>query len=81
VRGRPDASALIERFAGDDRYLVDYLTAEILARQPPELRWFLLGTGTTTSSANSSTTSWQRPAERSSRFCTSARARGIGRRA
>ena len=35
---------LIERFAGDDRYLVDYLTAEVLARQPPELRSFLLQT-------------------------------------
>ena len=44
LRGRPDASALIERFAGDDRYLVDYLTAEVLARQPPELRSFLLRT-------------------------------------
>jgi ATP/maltotriose-dependent transcriptional regulator MalT len=43
-RGRPDASALIERFAGDDRYLVDYLTAEVLARQSPELRSFLLQT-------------------------------------
>jgi ATP/maltotriose-dependent transcriptional regulator MalT len=44
LRGRPDASALIERFAGDDRYVVDYLTAEVLARQPPELRSFLLRT-------------------------------------
>jgi LuxR family maltose regulon positive regulatory protein len=44
LRGRPDAIALIERFAGDDRYLVDYLTAEVLARQAPELRWFLLRT-------------------------------------
>lgn len=44
LRGRPDTSALIERFAGDDRYLVDYLTAEVLARQPPELRSFLLRT-------------------------------------
>jgi ATP/maltotriose-dependent transcriptional regulator MalT len=44
LRGRPDASAMIERFAGDDRYLVDYLTAELLARQPPELRSFLLRT-------------------------------------
>jgi LuxR family maltose regulon positive regulatory protein len=43
-RGRADASALIERFAGDDRYLVDYLTSEVLARQPPELRSFLLQT-------------------------------------
>jgi LuxR family maltose regulon positive regulatory protein len=44
LRGRPDAGALIERFAGDDRYLVDYLTAEVLARQPPDLRSFLLRT-------------------------------------
>jgi LuxR family maltose regulon positive regulatory protein len=44
LRGRPDASMLIERFAGDDRYLVDYLTAEVLARQPPEVRSFLLRT-------------------------------------
>jgi LuxR family maltose regulon positive regulatory protein len=44
IRGRPDASAVIERFAGDDRFLVDYLTTEVLARQPPELRSFLLHT-------------------------------------
>jgi LuxR family maltose regulon positive regulatory protein len=44
LRGRPDASVLIERFAGDDRYLVDYLTAELLARQSPEIRSFLLRT-------------------------------------
>jgi LuxR family maltose regulon positive regulatory protein len=44
LRGRSDASGVIERFAGDDRYLVDYLTAEVLARQPPELRSFLLQT-------------------------------------
>lgn len=44
LRGRPDASALIERFAGDDRYLVDYLAAEVLSRQPRELRSFLLQT-------------------------------------
>jgi LuxR family maltose regulon positive regulatory protein len=44
LRGRPNASAVIERYAGDDRYLVDYLTAEVLARQPPELRTFLLRT-------------------------------------
>ncbi len=44
LRGRPDAGALISRFAGDDRYVVDYLTGEVLARQPPELRSFLLRT-------------------------------------
>ncbi|HET6869329.1 MAG TPA: LuxR C-terminal-related transcriptional regulator [Solirubrobacteraceae bacterium] len=44
LQGRPDASALVERFAGDDRYLVDYLTSEVLAGQTPELRSFLLQT-------------------------------------
>lgn len=44
LRGRSDASAWIASFAGDDRHLVDYLTAEVLARQPPELRSFLLRT-------------------------------------
>jgi LuxR family maltose regulon positive regulatory protein len=44
LRGRSDASAVIERFAGDDRYLVDYLTTEVLARQTPERRSFLLQT-------------------------------------
>jgi LuxR family maltose regulon positive regulatory protein len=44
LRGRSDASRLIERFSGDDRYVVDYLTTEVLARQPPELRKFLLRT-------------------------------------
>jgi len=44
LRGRPNPGALIERFAGDDRYIVDYLTTELLARQPRELRSFLLRT-------------------------------------
>ncbi|TAK00161.1 MAG: helix-turn-helix transcriptional regulator [Chloroflexota bacterium] len=44
LRGRPDPSAVIDRYAGDDRYLVDYLTTEVLARQTPELRTFLLRT-------------------------------------
>jgi LuxR family maltose regulon positive regulatory protein len=44
LRGRADASTRIEHFAGDDRHLVDYLTAEVLARQAPEVRSFLLRT-------------------------------------
>jgi LuxR family maltose regulon positive regulatory protein len=44
LRGRPDASRRIEEFSGDDRYVVDYLTIEVLARQSPELRTFLLRT-------------------------------------
>ncbi len=44
LRGTPDPGSLIEAFAGDDRHVVDYLTEEVLARQPPELRSFLLRT-------------------------------------
>jgi LuxR family transcriptional regulator, maltose regulon positive regulatory protein len=44
LRGEADPSGVIDEFAGDDRYLVDYLTGELLARQPPELRSFLLHT-------------------------------------
>jgi ATP/maltotriose-dependent transcriptional regulator MalT len=44
LRGEPDPSSVVDAFAGDDRYLVDYLTGELLARQPPELRSFLLRT-------------------------------------
>jgi LuxR family maltose regulon positive regulatory protein len=44
LHGRPDAGSLIERFAGDDRHLVDYLTTEVLARQPSAVRSFLLRT-------------------------------------
>jgi ATP/maltotriose-dependent transcriptional regulator MalT len=44
LRGRPNPSAIVEEFAGDDRYVVDYLTSEVLARQTEELRTFLLET-------------------------------------
>jgi LuxR family maltose regulon positive regulatory protein len=44
LRGRADPSSRIEAFAGDDRHVVDYLTEEVLARQAPELRSFLLRT-------------------------------------
>jgi LuxR family maltose regulon positive regulatory protein len=44
LQGREDASAFIAGFAGDDRYIVDYLAEEVLARQPAEVREFLLQT-------------------------------------
>ncbi len=44
VQGREDASAFIAGFAGDDRYVVDYLAEEVLARQPTDVRDFLLTT-------------------------------------
>jgi LuxR family maltose regulon positive regulatory protein len=44
MQGRPDAAAFIAGFAGDDRYIVDYLVEEVLARQPVAVRQFLLQT-------------------------------------
>src|SRR5919112_1224977 len=44
MQGRDDVSAFIAVFAGDDRYIVDYLGEEVLARQPPDVREFLLCT-------------------------------------
>lgn len=41
---RKDADAFLETFAGDDRYIMDYLTEEVLAAQSPEVRRFLLRT-------------------------------------
>jgi LuxR family maltose regulon positive regulatory protein len=44
LRDRDDPSRFIAGFAGDDRYVVDYLVEEVLDRQPEEVRDFLLGT-------------------------------------
>lgn len=44
LAGRTDAPAFIRTFAGDNRHIVDYLMAEVLDGQPPELRSFLLRT-------------------------------------
>jgi LuxR family transcriptional regulator, maltose regulon positive regulatory protein len=40
----PDADTFIRSFAGDNRHVVDYLSAEVLDSQPPDLRAFLLRT-------------------------------------
>ena len=42
IRGRDDASSFIARFAGNDRYVVDYLVEEVLAHLPDAVRDFLL---------------------------------------
>jgi LuxR family maltose regulon positive regulatory protein len=42
--GRADSAAFIKNFAGDNRHIVDYLMAEVLEGQPPQLRSFLLRT-------------------------------------
>ncbi len=44
MRGRPDVAGFIAGFAGDDRYVVDYLVEEVLQRQPGDVRDFLLQT-------------------------------------
>ncbi|HEY2042393.1 MAG TPA: hypothetical protein VGH11_06915, partial [Jatrophihabitans sp.] len=44
LQGREDVSAFIAGFAGDDRYIVDYLAEEVLARQAADVRDFLLQT-------------------------------------
>src|ERR671913_105598 len=44
LRGRPDPSGFIAAFSGGDRHVADYLVAEVLERQPEELREFSLRT-------------------------------------
>lgn len=44
MQGVEDTGALIRAFTGDDRYVVDYLVTEVLARQPPHIQTFLLHT-------------------------------------
>jgi LuxR family transcriptional regulator, maltose regulon positive regulatory protein len=44
MAGREDVGAFVARFAGDDRYVVDYLADEVLARQPAPTRAFLMET-------------------------------------
>ena len=38
MQGRDDAADFIAGFAGDDRYVVDYLVEEVVQRQPPTSR-------------------------------------------
>src|SRR5215212_11471021 len=44
MQGREDVSGFIRAFAGDNRYIVDYLVGEVLQRQPERIRSFLLQT-------------------------------------
>ena len=44
IQGRDDVAGFIAGFAGDDRYIVDYLVEEVLQRQPERVRSFLLET-------------------------------------
>jgi ATP/maltotriose-dependent transcriptional regulator MalT len=42
MQGRDDLASFIAGFAGDDRYIVDYLAEEVLQRQSEDVRQFLL---------------------------------------
>ena len=44
MQGRDDIAGFIAGFAGDDRYVVDYLVEEVLQRQPDRVQAFLLQT-------------------------------------
>ncbi|HEV3496511.1 MAG TPA: helix-turn-helix transcriptional regulator, partial [Actinomycetes bacterium] len=44
MEGRDDVAGFIAGFAGDDRYIVDYLVDEVLGRQPAHVRSFLVQT-------------------------------------
>jgi LuxR family transcriptional regulator, maltose regulon positive regulatory protein len=44
MQGHQDVAGFIRAFAGDHRYIVDYLVAEVLQRQPEPVRSFLLQT-------------------------------------
>jgi LuxR family maltose regulon positive regulatory protein len=42
LQGRSDIGEFVDGFSGSHRYVLDYLTEEVLDRQPPQLRTFLL---------------------------------------
>lgn len=44
IRERGGVDGFIEAFTGSNRFVIDYLADEVLARQPAEVRDFLLGT-------------------------------------
>src|SRR5688572_29889107 len=44
MQGYQDVAGFIQAFAGDNRYIVDYLIEEVLQRQPEAVRNFLLQT-------------------------------------
>jgi len=44
LQNAADPSAFVTDFAGDDRFIVDYLIGEVIERQPADIRDFLLKT-------------------------------------
>jgi LuxR family maltose regulon positive regulatory protein len=44
LQRRTDISAFLQAFTGSQRYIIDYLAEEVLARQPEPVQTFLLRT-------------------------------------
>jgi LuxR family transcriptional regulator, maltose regulon positive regulatory protein len=44
LRGQQDVTGFVSAFTGSHRYILDYLTEEVLERQSPQVRTFLLET-------------------------------------
>jgi LuxR family transcriptional regulator, maltose regulon positive regulatory protein len=44
LRGTADKARLVQEFTGSNRYVMDFLTEEVLARQPADVQTFLLET-------------------------------------
>jgi len=44
LQGENDAESFLQNFAGDDRFVVEYLTEEVLSKQSEEVTHFLLST-------------------------------------
>lgn len=44
MRDQPDVASFVDSFSGSHRFVLDYLTEEVLHRQPPEIRDFLVET-------------------------------------
>ena len=44
LRGQADTAGFVAAFSGSHRYVLDYLTGEVLERQNPQVREFLLET-------------------------------------
>jgi LuxR family maltose regulon positive regulatory protein len=44
LRGHPSAHSFIDQFTGNNRFIADFLAEEVLNRQTPEVRQFLLRT-------------------------------------
>jgi LuxR family maltose regulon positive regulatory protein len=44
LRGRPEVAGFVAAFSGSHRYILDYLTGEVLDGQPEQVREFLLET-------------------------------------